>query len=317
MNENIFVDKYDPTPANEPYFIALGCVGYESRSSYAVKKFSPDAIHKFALVFGYNQVLDFAGNQRVFSKHKFVEIPATESSVEIEIVKAANLFPKTSAEAMRVWVDISSMTRPLIARICYTLYHLANVNGIRIIVHYIYSHAEFSFPQDDYGPVVHKGAVIPELSGWTDDPSEPCSAIFGLGYEVGLALGALEDIEPGEAWAFKPTGHDVRYEKKVQEANREFFEIIPKDHVFEYDIGGVYGLYIDLELMVFGSLQQRRVVLIPFGLKFFALCSFVVALQHFPNVSVWRVSGGRFIAPFNRAATGVTSGLCVCFAPLK
>jgi hypothetical protein len=294
---------------NQKYDLAIGAIGYERRARYAVNSLTPQSDAKFALEFDDRQEHDFNKNRNAFNKAGFKIVPAQSGALREVILEWWRQLPRTAD----VWVDISSLTRPLIATICYELFSRATTDDSRINATFVYSHACFSPPPPDYGPIVHKGAVIPEFAGWSDDPATPCSAVFGIGYEVGLALGALEDLEPAEAWAFRPTGHAKAYDDEIDANNKDFLADLSEDHLVTYDVGAPLELIAKLESVVYGRLQTQRVVIIPFGLKLFALAAFLVALQHLPRVNVWRVSGGKFVKPINRIPSGRISYLDVIF----
>lgn len=293
------------------YSLLIGAVGFETRARHALKMLSPVGRTRIAVEFEQNQFFDFAKNREAFKSAGFSLVPANEMAVEASI---SNWMNESEDEAEpAVWLDISSLTRSLLARICFNLFvHAARKSKV-VRVHFAYSRAEFSAPPADYGPIVHAGAVIPELAGWSDDPSQSCTAIFGVGYEAGLSLGAIEQLEPAEGWAFRPTGHEAAYDRVIDKSNGEFFRAIEPSHILNYKVDAPFQLYSALESIVYGSLRSRRVIIVPFGLKIFALCSCLVALQHCPRVAVWRVSGGSLAIPINRIAKGPVAQLEVVF----
>lgn len=291
------------------YDLVIGAIGYERRARHAMMELAPTSPMKYALQFEDRQEHDFKRNIAAFAKAGFQNIPADKETLRELIIGS----PSNPSHESSVWVDISSLTRPLIATICYELFARAVASRSKIHTSFIYSHAKFSPPPPDSGPIVHKGAVIPEFAGWSDDPSTPCSAIFGIGYEVGLALGALEDLEPSEAWAFRPAGHARDFDREIDSNNADFLSEISPQNIINYGIESPLELVASLESLIYGRLQTQRVVVIPFGLKLFALAAFLVALQHLPRVTVWRVSGGNLVTPVNRIPSGKMSYLDVIF----
>ncbi len=292
------------TPSVQKSFdLALGGIGYERRARYALTELTPRAVTRIGLEFEDRQVYDFDDNRRAFEKAKFSRIPARTENIASVLARWVRDSTVTDGR-LRAWIDISSLTRPLIATICYQLWSQAQTDERVIHASFVYSQARFSPPPDDYGPIAHKGAVIPEFAGWTDDPAMPCSAIFGIGYEAGLALGALEDLEPADAWAFRPTGHVSAYDRAINRNNADFLAELRPEHILTYDVNAPLQLVANLESLVYGALDTRRIVIIPFGLKTFALAACLVALQHFPRVNIWRVSGGTFTEPINRLPNG-------------
>jgi hypothetical protein len=310
MNNGIYISSGRPA-VKEIFNLAIGAIGYERRARHALRELQPIADVGIGLEFQDRQMYDFKQNKKAFEQSGFVSFPATTDSVRAVLT---DWMPEGSrVNSYRVWVDISSMTRPLIATICYELWSRTAKAGAVVEASFVYSQAEFSPPAPDYGPIAYKGAVIPEFAGWADDPSIPCAAIFGIGYEVGLALGALEDLEPAEAWAFRPTGHVAAYDREIDKSNSDFLGELDPNHVLRYDVNSPLQLFSSLESVVYGSLSSRRVVIIPFGLKLFALGGCLVALQHFPRVNVWRVSGETLTKAVNRVPNGWISQVDVVF----
>ncbi len=308
MNRSIRI-KVNRPAIGESYGLVIGAVGYERRARHAVEVLKPSSGAKLALLFEDRQVYDFNRNRSVFEKLGFAELAATP-----ELLRSwLRAWWGDQRRSANVWVDISSLSRPLIATVCYELFCLAIVEKAAINATFVYSHARFSPPPPDYGPIAHKGAVIPEFAGWSDDPTRPCSAIFGIGYEVGLALGVVEDLEPAETWAFRPTGHPKGYDEQIDCNNKEFLSGLTDERLVMYDVNAPLDLIARLESIVYGRLQTTRVVIIPFGLKLFALAAFLVALQHLPRVDVWRVSGGKLVKPINRVPSGRMSNVDVTF----
>jgi hypothetical protein len=302
-----------PSHARDKFDLLIGCAGYETRSSYAVLADRPAAQDKISFIFEEHQVLSFSKNRRAYQELGFLGAVAQCEVVNTELSNWAQK-QQPDERSLLLWVDITSMSRPMIAQICYSLHEQAATTARNIEVDFVYSLAKYSPPPPDYGPIVHKGAVIPELAGWVDDPNEPSSLVIGIGYEAGLALGIVEDLEPAEVWAFRPTAHDSRYDAEIDKVNCEFFEMIPQDHVLLYPVDAFFYQFRQLESLVYGVLSKGRAVIVPFGLKSFALCSVLLGIQNLPQVSVWRVSGGCNVDPVDRAPTGQICRLRVSFS---
>lgn len=295
----------------EGYALTIASVGFESRSRYAVETLHPKSEHQLGILFSENQIFDYEENKRSFLERDIPLVRASEDEVSRWLSGWTDSLE--SLEEIDVWIDISSMTRCLIARIFYFLFSAARIKKKLIRISCNYSHAEFSSPAGDYGPIVSHGPVIPEFSGMMVNPTLSSVAIFGVGYETGLAIGAIETLEPADAWAFRPSGHNPQYDRAIDENNEEFLKQIQSDHIFLYNIEAPVLMYETLESLTFGCLSRFRVVLIPFGLKLFAANACLVALQHFPLVKVWRVSAGQLAAPVNRVPSGKISSYSVTF----
>lgn len=202
---------------------------------------------------------------------------------------------------MRICVDISSMSRPMMAQVVFGLSRLRKID---LAVEFVYCPAKYDPPPKSTMPIMQSGPVIPEYAGWSTRPDFASTLVVGLGYEYGRALGALEYLEPSAAWAFTALGDDRRYEKAVKKANDDLWNILAKDRIYEYKIAGPYDVACKLESLVYGLIQYSRPTLLPLGPKIFAIVCLLVAEIHYPAVTVWRVSGDQFETPTDRVADG-------------
>ena len=67
-------------------------------------------------------------------------------------------------------------------------------------------------------PIRAANPIKPELAGWSTRPEQPLGAILSLGCEPGLALGALQFLEPDKVWVFPPLGIDPNFDKAREQA---------------------------------------------------------------------------------------------------
>src|SRR5204863_4380244 len=102
-----------------------------------------------------------------YSDRGFDEIPADEGAIEKVLAAAGERVSSEQRKCLRLWIDISSITRSLIARFAFVCDKLATETGVEVQADFSYSPAKFYEPPSDVAPIVHKGAVIPELSGWS------------------------------------------------------------------------------------------------------------------------------------------------------
>ena len=137
--------------------------------------------------------------------------------------------------------------------------------------------------------------------------------LLAWGYDLGKSVGTIEYIEPGEIWAMNPLGEDKRYEKSVLKANKLFMGALERNRIIDYDVFRPFETYYRLGSLVSGAMRSSRPVVIPFGPKIFTLCSLIVAINQYPNVSIWRVSSGKYEPVANRFPSGTVVGLRVFF----
>lgn len=211
----------------------------------------------------------------------------------------------------RFLIDISSMSRYRIAALVWALASCAREENLW--VDFLYSFAKYNRPPRNTGPITNIGPILSDFAGWFEEPSSTCSAIIGLGYDLGKSVGTIEYIEPGEIWAMNPIGKDKRYEKSVLKANKLFLDVLEEYRIIDYEVFRPFETYSRLESLVSGAMGSSRPVIIPFGPKIFTLCSLLVAINKYPKISVWRVSSGKYEPVANRVPSGTVVGLRVLF----
>jgi hypothetical protein len=245
-----------------------------------------------------------------------------QSAFEI-LPNDARLLPQILARSLKqrggdaerdfsILVDISSMSRPMLADIVYLLSVMEEAESL--LVTFIYLPAQFVKENSQHAPVAVTEPVTPDYAGWTSTPERPITAVVGLGYEHDLALGTIEYLEPTSAWVFLPTGEDRRYDDAVNNANRDLKDMLREERTMTYHVGAPARVYAILENLVFGLLQTSRPVLVPFGPKIFSLCCLLIARTYAPQVTVWRVSGEIYARPGDRKASGKIVALKTRFA---
>lgn len=84
------------------------------------------------------------------------------------------------------------------------------------------------------------------------------AAIAGLGFEFDQALGAIEFLEPAVAWAFIPFGEDDRYDRALQNANKELLAALAPEKVVHYNVADPYQCFVELESLTYGLLDSSR-----------------------------------------------------------
>ncbi len=284
-------------------------LGFESRSLHAARAYLERCESRFAVVFAERNVLEYKANEAWLTDNDF----ALLDSIGDLIAALEHLDLDGTA---RVVVDISSMSRPMIADVISAMIRW----GRSVVIDFLYSPASFSAPPPLGAPQIYSGPVTPEFAGWTVSPELPLAAVIGLGYERGRALGVLEYLEPSVAWIFTPTVRDgiedqPRFDEAIKATNVELLELVPEDQYLSYDVSAPFQCFESLESLVYGLSSKARVLLAPFGPKIFALIALLVAEQHKPHVTVWRVSGGQSEDAELHPATGPIYRLPVAFGP--
>ena len=174
-------------------------VGYEERSAHVAQRI--EARSRIALVFDTHRELSFARNLQAAEARRDKLLNAGEVASVFGHTLEAELegLDRKGPESFRVAVDVSSMTRTLMAAILCQVF--CGVIDRRFALSLIYAPAEYrEAPQHaqtfvDFGP-------IPEFKGWTMYPERPLSVILGLGYEADQAIGSIEYLDPSGIWAY-------------------------------------------------------------------------------------------------------------------
>lgn len=284
--------------------LCVGCVGYESRSRHLLQTARLAGEKKCAFVFENNRVLDFQKNMEAFRQGGYMSLPANDVGINqfLELAKSGHrdIFERRQ---LSILIDISSMSRLLMASICFKLMILSKALDSTITVDFVYSLAAFGKLPKATGPLVNDGPVIDELAGWPSNPGAPCALVMGIGYEEDLALSVLEQLEAAKIWVFRPKDHALEYDLAIDERNKGLFEEIPSESIIRYSIFDPYWLYVSIESLVGLSLPSYNVIVVPLGPKIFALMSMLASLRHYPSVGFWRISCGDNLQPVDRKAT--------------
>src|SRR5206468_2927580 len=106
------------------YDFALASIGYESRARHGFHTSEIDVDVKTALVFATQQELDFESNREFFKASGFLESEASVGGVRDWIAQVRRKVQSRPTQAVSVIVDISSMTRQIMAQVCFELSRL-------------------------------------------------------------------------------------------------------------------------------------------------------------------------------------------------
>lgn len=289
------------------------CLGYETRALYVAERYTEASVVRLALAFQHRLVGNYEHNKRFYSANNF-KILSFNADDFSDALYAELLQATSNADSCpRVLVDISSMSRPMIATLVVALSRLSA--NFKIEVTFVYCPAVFTTPSNIRQPVTVSQPVIPELAGWSVQPERSVAAIVGLGFEFDQALGAVEYLEPAVAWTFIPFGEDSRFDKAVAKANDDLLSALKPESLVRYNVADPYRCFVELEALTYGLMDSMRPIIVPFGPKLFALLSFLIGVIHSPNVTVWRVSGDQVGVPEDRVASGNIISLSTTFLP--
>jgi hypothetical protein len=292
-------------PLLERYDLMVAALGYEARCRHAAGELKGRYDHGVAIKFAERNVLAFEANLAWFVDEGF--------RVAADWIDALSLIDQ--GDYRTILIDVSSMTRPLMAELVRWL----STDRRSYRVDFLYSPALYAPPSQGTAPQTYSGPVTPAYAGWSNTPDLPLSAVIGVGHEAGRALGVLEYLEPAVAWIFIPSSsdqpdHQLPYDEAIRKINGDLYSVIPDEQYVGYDVSNPFQCFEALESIVYGLKGRSRPVIAPFGPKLFALVSILVAESFYPDVTVWRVSGGQFDVPIDHQPMGPVYRLPVEFS---
>lgn len=291
------------TAPSGQFDLLIGAVGYESRSTWLLENGDIKANTIWGLQFGYNQVLHFDRACETYAK---VGADVTLFSGETglgDLTAKFSDFQQRLDRPLRVVLDISAMSRLMIATTFLALTRSNRTYGIELDTHY--TPATFRVPGPT-APARVAQPIVPELAGWSSRPDTPLGVIIGLGYEGSVAAGALQVLEPSRTWALYPVGFDPQFLQAVHNANDDlstFYDVIK----LTYSISDPAGTRALLRRLLSDLKADYRIALIPFGPKIFSWLCMVTALETgFEEVAVWRFSPQELGQPVDHVASGIS-----------
>ncbi len=305
MCEVSYVEKWTDKEFSTDYDLFVTCLGYEQRASHIARQNTVRAAAKIALGFDYNKVFSYESNRKWYLQNGFLVEECGDSDFQEIFLGAIVHVPHET-----VLIDVSSFSRYRIATIISVLRNLSVSSAVDIT--FVYSVAHYSPPPHGDEPVLDTSPIRNEFAGWPADPGESLACVVGLGYEEGKAIGAIEFLEAGKVWLFRPIGWDSRFIRAVNRKNKDLYLQVPSANIIDYDLAHPYSLFLRLNSLVRGIINEGRVALLPFGPKMFAVVALIVTMLNEPHISVWRVTSKQFERPVNRRAAGEICGIRIC-----
>lgn len=194
----------------------------------------------------------------------------------------------TSEENSKIVIDISCMSRPIMAEIFSTIAFLIPTKSVELVT--LYSLAEFTPPPSESLANESIEPVHELLAGWSTPETKPTSLILGLGYEPDKAEGASEYFEPSDQWIFIPESPVLEFLDQVNTNNNNLISKTEETRKINYNVSDPELTYGQLELVISTLIKKSNPVLLPFGPKVFFFLCLLQCLNH-PELGVWRVTG--------------------------
>ncbi|MBB5708437.1 hypothetical protein [Sphingopyxis panaciterrulae] len=279
--------------------VAIAAVGYERRCRYIVERYDIRANRQIGLEFGFLKEASFDENQAFFSERSWEILDSREAEI-FDRVAVALVETAAASEQLRLFVDISSMSREMMANLALAIDRAQATRKIALAI--AYAPAQFGVPYKP-APIRLAAPVKPELAGWSSRPDKPLGVIMGLGCEPGLGLGALQVLEPHKAWLHAPRGFDHRFEDALVKANEHIDDIFDVTE-FDYELAESTIARGRIEALMNSVDRSFRLICIPFGPKIFAwLVLSTVVFQQRRNVGVWSFSSREHAQAVDRSVS--------------
>jgi hypothetical protein len=276
--------------------LLIYCVGYETRSGCIPTR--SNVSERIALVFDTQHVHSFEANlSQAKTRNDHLLSTAEIDRSFIQLLKAEldrRRDSQPSGAHITVAVDVSSMTRRVMAAVLSVLYSQLDIYRFSLSI--LYATGEY-LPPPPEGASFIDFAPAPGCEGWTKFPERPLSVVLGLGYEVDQAIGAIEYLDPSGIWAFMPVGSDRRFFKDLIHSNEALWPLVDRSHQLEYPVKDPYLVFSELRGLVASLSRRSRVVIVPGGPKLFSALSILTKLELGEEISIWRASTHEFNEP--------------------
>jgi hypothetical protein len=199
-----------------------------------------------------------------------------------------------SKKPLNICFDISSVNRIMLAE---TIAELARLCRSMDKIDIVYCPASFQEPDWQFPQIERIGPINATLSSIESDLNKPLCLVLGAGFEAGISMGLVSQLEPRVSYCFWGTGIDSRFDRAVRRANFEFefggFNTKP----IPYNIRDPKGAFIQLESATYGFTKGFRVIVIPMGPKIFTMLSTLLGMLYVGQIAVWRVQHSRVDPP--------------------
>jgi hypothetical protein len=195
-----------------PYDWFICALGYELRATHAASQIGVSANNRVAIGFDYHHCGRLAENKKWFEDRGFFEwtdelksdwnppflSDETFKAMVFWLVERIWLNPPDLMP--RLCVDISCFSMVRLASLLEALVCCTSKGGFT--VDFVYSSGTGYDGHREPSQIEIAGPVTDRYAGWTVEPDLPVNAVFGLGLEYDKAVGAIELLNPADAFAF-------------------------------------------------------------------------------------------------------------------
>jgi hypothetical protein len=273
-------------------------LGFETRSP-KIASIVDESCKIIALKMPERRIHSYTKNAAFAAMRKHIVPPSFQSFL-------SDVLPKIfspSKKPLRICFDISSVNRIMLAD---TIVELARLCRPADRIDVVYCPASFHEPDWQFPQIERIGPINATLSSIESDLNKPLCLVLGAGFEAGISMGLVSQLEPRLSYCFWGTGIDSRFDRAVRRANFEFefggFNTKP----VPYNIKDPKGAFIQLESAAYGFTKGFRVIVIPMGPKLFTMLSTLLGMLYVGQIAVWRVQHSRMAPP-----DAVPSDFCI------
>lgn len=271
------------------YDIFIYGLGYESRSTAIAALIRPQS-RIIALKMPEMRVHAYENNLNLATKRNHIVATQFEDFTARTLPR---LFDR-SDRPLKVCFDVSSVNRVMLVE---TLTQLARLCRSSDQIDVVYSPAVFQEPDWQFPQIERLGPINYTFSSIEADPNKPLCLLFGAGFEAGVSMGLIHQLEPRISYCFWGSGVDARFDRAVRRANFDFnfggFNTKP----IAYNINDPKGAFLQLESILYGLVRTFRVIIIPLGPKLFTFLATLQGMAYLGEVALWRVQHSRLEPP--------------------
>lgn len=214
-----------------------------------------------------------------------------------------------------VFVDISSMSRPVMASLITAMSDFASDRQVELKIGYVI--ASFSPPPTTLPPNEDIRPISESLAGWPNDTSAKTALIVALGYETGKAEGACEYFDASDTWAFIPKSPLVQYDEQVLKNNDDFIRrVSARNRVINYPVDNPAQAFGELASVISILAPRSNPIVLPFGPKVFFIFAALLSFLY-PQMGVWHVSSDNSDAADDQVGSKYVVGFCVALGPMQ
>lgn len=281
---------------NEEFDLFFFGLGYESRATTVVSRIGLGS-KVYGLTMPGRPIHSLSRNVE-FSKRNEYRIIDDFSKFAADELQLA--FTKRRGRGpLRIGFDISSVNRLLLIGLLHELAMLAQPDDE---VTLFYTPAAYADPSWAFPQIQKVGPVNELFSGFDGDLSKPLAAMLGLGFEAGVSMGIISQLEPNASVCLWGKGIDARFDAAVKTANFDFSYPGFATRVLQYSLIDPRGSFDLLESITYDIVQDHRLVVVPMGPKLFTALAALLAMTYFGEVSIWRVQHSH-VEPVDAVAT--------------